>query len=262
MAILRRRFSRLIVCLIGVVAFLLAGCKIDGTVELQADGSTKIDLTFEDSDGKMTKIHQTCDNFRVMFLGKVTFIKNPKIEDITPPGGNVTCRVTSNEPFFGNVRFIEKEDTYLLTYPRNNDEDDSSGFKTRIVITMPGKVIRSTQGKISGRKVTIENLDFLSRGGSIVSAKGDRTPQNSTSVKEPTGSSGRRSGVSSSVSGGFPVWGWVGVGTGVVAVVVIVAFIAGRKRQAAAGASGPGRPGTGPGVQQGLSPKGQGPQPH
>ena len=262
MAVLGRRFRRFTACLAGIVTLLLAGCKIDGTVEFQADGSTKIDLTFEDSDGKMTKIEQTCEDFRVMFLGKVTFIKNPKIEDITPPGGNVTCRVTSNEPFFGNVRFIEKESTYSFTFPYINNESDSSGFKTQIVITMPGNIIRSTQGKISGRKVTIENLDFLSRGGSIVSAKGDRTPQNSTSVKEPTGSSGRRSGVSSSVSGGFPVWGWVGVGTGAVAVVVIVAFIAGRKRQAAAGASGPGRPGTGPGVQQGLSPKGQGPQPH
>ena len=262
MVILRRRFSRLVVCLASIVTLLLTGCKIDGTVEFQADGRTKIDLTFEDSDGKMTKIHQTCDNFRVMFLGKVTFIKNPKFEDITPPGGNVTCRVTSNEPFFGNVRFMEKEDTYLLTYPHNNDEGDSSGFKTRIVITMPGKIIRSTQGKISGRKVTINNLDFLSRGGSIVSAKGDRTPQNSTSVKEPTGSSGRRSGVSSSVSGGFPVWGWVGAGSGAVAVVVVVAFIAGRKRRAASGVSEPGRPGTGPAVQQGLPPRGQGPRPH
>ena len=233
MVILRRRFSRLVVCLASIVTLLLTGCKIDGTVEFQADGRTKIDLTFEDSDGKMTKIHQTCDNFRVMFLGKVTFIKNPKFEDITPPGGNVTCRVTSNEPFFGNVRFMEKEDTYLLTYPHNNDEGDSSGFKTRIVITMPGKIIRSTQGKISGRKVTINNLDFLSRGGSIVSAKGDRTPQSSTSLKEPTDSSSGRSGVSSSISGGFPVWGWAGVGAGAVVVVAVVAFIAGRKRRAA-----------------------------
>ncbi len=238
MDVLRRRFSRLVVCLIGVVAFLLAGCKIDGTVELQADGNTKIDLTFEDSDGKMTKIHQTCDNFRVMFLGKVTFIKNPKFEDITPPGGNVTCRVTSNEPFFGNVRFMEKEDTYLLTYPHNNDKGDSSGFKTRIVITMPGKIIRSTQGKISGRKVTINNLDFLSRGGSIVSAKGDRTPQSSTSLKEPTDSSSGRSGVSSSISGGFPVWGWAGAGAAATVVVAVVAFITGRKRRAVSRVSG------------------------
>lgn len=238
MVVLRRRFSRLIVCLIGIVTLLLAGCKIDGTVEFQADGSTKIDLTFEDSDGKMTKIEQTCEDFRVMFLGKVTFIKNPKIEDITPPGGNVTCRVTSNEPFFGNVRFIEKESTYSFTFPYINNESDSSGFKTRIVITMPGKIISSTQGKINGRKVIINNLDFLSRGGSIVSAKGDRTPQNSTSVKEPTGSSGGRSGVSSPVSGGFPAWGWIGAGAGAVVVVAVVAFIAGPKKRAASGISG------------------------
>ncbi|EEZ78627.1 hypothetical protein HMPREF0972_00792 [Actinomyces sp. oral taxon 848 str. F0332] len=248
MAVLRRRFSRLVVCLIGVVAFLLTGCKIDGTVEFQADGSTKIDLTFEDSDGKMTKIEQTCEDFRVMFLGKVTFIKNPKFEDITPPGGNLTCRVTSNEPFFGNVRFTEKEGTYSLTFPHRNNKGDSSGFKTQILITMPGKIIKSTQGKINGRKVTINNLDFLSRGGSIVSAKSDRTPQNSTSVKDPTGSSSGRSGVSSSGSGGFPVWGWVGVGTGATVGVAVVAFIAGRKRRAAAGAR--------PAVQQEPPPRG------
>ena len=233
MAVRTRRLPRFLASLVGLVALLLSGCKIDGTVEFQADGRAKIDLTFEDSDGTMTKIEQTCEDFRVMFLGKVTFIKNPKFEDITPPGGNLTCRVTSNEPFFGNVRFTEKEGTYSLTFPHRNNKGDSSGFKTQILITMPGKIIRSTQGKINGRKVTINNLDFLSRGGSIVSAKSDRTPQNSTSVKEPTVSSGGRSGVSSSISGGFPVWGWAGVGAGAVVVVAVVAFIAGRKRRAA-----------------------------
>ena len=74
-----RRPSRFIAALVGLVALLLTGCKIDGTVEFQADGRTKINLTFEDSDGKMTKIHQTCKNFRVMFLGQVKFIRNPKI---------------------------------------------------------------------------------------------------------------------------------------------------------------------------------------
>ena len=231
MVVRTRCFSRPVACLAGIIAFLLAGCKIDGTVELQADGSTKIDLTFEDSDGTMTKIHQTCQAFRVMFLGKVTFIRNPRVEDITPPGGNVTCRVTSNEPFFGNVRFIEKRDTYTLVYPYLEDENDSSGFKTRIVITMPGKVIKSTQGKVSGRTVTIDNLDFLSRGGSIVSAKSDRTPQNSSSADESAGPSGRKPGVSSSGSGGFPVWGWVGVGAGAAAVGAVVAVAAGRRRR-------------------------------
>ena len=246
MAVLRRRFSRLIVCLIGVVAFLLAGCKIDGTVEFQADGSTKIDLTFEDSDGTMTKIEQTCDDFRVMFLGKVTFIKNPKVEDITPPGGHTTCRVTSNEPLTGNLGLTENKDTYSFVVPDLHDDDDYSDFQTRIVVTMPGKVIKASKGKVSGNKVIVDSFDFYGRGISITAQKGQ-----GTSADKSAGSSGGGSGVSSSsVSGGFPVWGWIGVGTGAAVVVAVVAFIAGRKRRAASGVSGPGGPGTGPTVQQ------------
>ena len=249
MAVLRRRFFRLIVCLIGVVAFLLTGCKIDGTVELQADGSTKIDLTFVDSDGKMTKIEQTCEDFRVMFLGKVTFIKNPKFEDITPPGGNLTCRVTSNEPFDGKIRFTENRDTYSFVVPDMHDSDDYSDFQTRIVVMMPGKVIKASKGRISGNKVIVNSFEFFGRGISITARKGQGTSADKSAV-----SSGGRSGVSSSGSGGFPVWGWVGVGAGATAGVAVVAFIAGRKRRAATGAR--------PAVQQELPPRGQGPRPH
>ena len=250
MAVLRRRFSRLVVCLIGVVAFLLTGCKIDGTVEFQADGSTKIDLTFEDSDGKMTKIEQTCEDFRVMFLGKVKFIRNPKIEDVTPPGGYTTCRVTSNEPFDGKIRFTENKDTYSFVVPDMHNNNDDSDFQTRIVVTMPGKVIKASKGKISGNKVIVDSFDFYGRGISITARKGQ-----DASADKSADSSGGRSGMSSSSgSGGFPAWGWAGVGTGAAVVVVVVAFIAGRKRRAAAGA--------GPTVQQGLPLLGQGPRPH
>ena len=252
-----RRPSRFIAALVGLVALLLTGCKIDGTVEFQADGRTKIDLTFEDSDGKMTKIHQTCKNFRVMFLGQVKFIRNPKIEDVTPPGGYTTCRVTSNEPFDGTIRFTENKDTYSFVVPDMHN-DNYSKFETRIVVTMPGKVIKASKGKISGNKVIVNSFEFFGRGISITARKGQ-----GTSADKSAGPSGGGSGVSSSsVSSGFPVWGWVGVGTGAVVVVAVVAFIAGRKRRAASGVSGPGGPGTGPAVQQGLPPRGQGPRLH
>ena len=229
-----RRLPRFIAALVGLVAFLLAGCKIDGTVEFQADGSTKIDLIFEDSDGKMTKIEQTCEDFRVMFLGKVKFIRNPKIEDVTPPGGYTTCRVTSNEPFDGKIRFTENKDTYSFVVPDMHDSDDYSDFQTRIVVTMPGKVIKASKGKISGNKVIVDSFDFYGRGISITAQKGQ-----GTSVDKSASSSGGGSGVSSSSgSGGFPAWGWVGVGTGAAAVVAVVAFIVGRKRRAASGVSG------------------------
>ena len=232
MTVRTRRLPRFLASLVGLVALLLSGCKIDGTVEFQADGSTKIDLTFEDSDGTMTKIHQTCEDFRVMFLGKVKFIRNPKIEDVTPPGGHTTCRVTSNEPFDGKIRFTENKDTYSFVVPDLHN-DNYSKFQTRIVVTMPGKVIKASKGKVSGNKVIVDSFEFYGRGISITAQKGK-----SASADKSAGYSGRGSGVSSSGSGGFPVWGWVGVGAGAIAVVAVVAFAAGRKRRAAAGASG------------------------
>ena len=228
-----RRLPRFIAALVGLVALLLTGCKIDGTVEFQADGRAKIDLVFEDSDGQMTKIDQTCEDFRVMFLGHVKLSKKAKIENITPPGGHTKCRVTSNDTFIGPVRFKENKNSYSFVLPDRHDNDDYSDFQTRIILTMPGKVTKASKGKISGNKVIVDNFDFTSRGISITAQKGQ-----GTSADKSAGSSGRRSGVSSSGSGGFPVWGWVGVGTGATAGVAVVAFIAGRKRRAATGVSG------------------------
>ena len=226
MAVRTRRLLRSFASLAALVALLLTGCKIDGTVEFQADGSTKIDLTFEDSDGTMTKIHQTCEDFRVMFLGKVKFIRNPKIEDVTPPGGHTTCKVTSNEPFDGKIRFTENKDTYSFLVPDMHDDDDYSDVRARIVVTMPGKVIKASKGKVSGNKVIVDSFEFYGRGISITAQKGK-----STSADKSAGPSGRGSGVSSSASGRFPVWGWAGAGAGAAAVAAVVAFAVGRKKR-------------------------------
>ena len=223
MAVRTRRLPRFLASLVAFAALLLTGCKIDGTVEFQADGRAKIDLTFDDSDGTMTKIEQTCDNFRVMFLGHIKLSKEPKIENLTPPGGHTKCRVTATDTFIGSVRFEENKNSYTFTVPDMHDDDDYSDVRARIVVTMPGKVIKASKGKVSGNKVIIDTFDFTSRGISITVQKGQ-----GASADKSAGSSGRGSGVSSSGSGGFPVWGWVGVGAGAAAVV---AFAVGRKKR-------------------------------
>ena len=226
MTVRTRRLPRFLASLVALVALLLTGCKIDGTVEFQADGRAKIDLTFDDSDGTMTKIEQTCDNFRVMFLGHIKLSKEPKIENLTPPGGHTKCRVTATDTFIGSVRFEENKNSYTFTVPDKHDDDDYSDFKSRIVVTMPGKVIKASKGKVSGNKVIIDTFDFTSRGISITVQKGQ-----GASADKSAGPWAGGSGVSSSGSGGFPVWGWVGVGTGAAAVAAVVAFAAGRKKR-------------------------------
>ena len=203
-----------------VVVCVLAGCKIEGTVDLQADGRAKITLTFEDSDDTMGKIHQTCENFRVAFEANVKFVKNPKVEDITPPGGHVKCKVTSNEPFQGRVRFTEQDGTYSLMFPDLHDDKDR-GFITRIVLTMPGKVIRASKGEIEGNKVTVNSLSFLNRGISITARKG-QGPSAGESA------SGRRA---EHDDRGVPMWGSAGLGALAAGVVVVVTVMTVRKRR-------------------------------
>ena len=128
MSVRVKRRSRLIVALLAFVSFVLTGCKIDGTIEFQADGRTRIDLTFEDSRDSMAKINQTCEGVRLTFEAELTFIKNPRVEDVTRPGGHLTCRLTSNEPFGVMSSSIKK-----ATHTPSNIPEPTIMTKTIIV---------------------------------------------------------------------------------------------------------------------------------
>ena len=245
------RRSRLIVALLAFVSFVLTGCKIDGTIEFQADGRTRIDLTFEDSRDSMAKINQTCEGVRLTFEAELTFIKNPRVEDVTRPGGHLTCRLTSNEPFGGHVKFNKEGDTYSFEYPgaHDNDQDDYSDFPTKITIVMPAKVIRVNRGIIKGNKVIINSLDFLTYGVSIVAKKDARETQGTISQEKS------RKKESSPSAGGFPVWGWAAAG-GVLVVIAGCAFVMGRRRGAAKAAVGNRRQDGMAAVDGGVPPSG------
>ena len=218
-------------CLVGVVlalvSFVVAGCKTDGTIEFQANGDTKFDFTFEDSRDSMAKIKQTCETVRAIFLAKVRFVDDPKVEDVTPAGGHLTCRVTSDKPFIGKTRLSERDGKYHFKYygAHGNNDTDFSDFKTRIVVSMPGKVTRSSLGKVHGNKVILEDLDFLTYGVEITAEK--ESPGSSSS-RMP----GEKTDATSSSANGFPAWAWAAVGTGALVVIAGLAFAAGRRRGA------------------------------
>ena len=223
-----KRRSRLLGVLLAFVSFVVVGCKINGTVEFQANGDMKFDFTFEDADGMMAKINQTCETVRAIFIAKVRFVDDPKVEDVTPAGGHLTCRVTSNKPFKGNMKLTEQGGKYHFKYYGAHDDDDTdlSALKTRIVVTMPGKVTRSSLGKIQGNKVIVEDLDFLTYGVEITAEKKSAPPS-------PSSSSGKKAGAASSSSAGVPMWGWAAIGGGVLVVIAGCAFVVGRRRGAA-----------------------------
>ena len=187
----------------------------------------------------MAKIEQTCEGVRTIFITKIRFVDDPKVEDVTPAGGHLTCRVTSNKPFKGKIKMSERDGKYHFKYYGAHDDDDTdmSDFKTRIAVTMPGKVTRSSLGKIQGNKVILEDLDFLTYGVEITAEK-----ESAGSPSSPL-SRGKKTSVASS-AGGFPVWGWAAIGGGVLVVIASCAFVWGRRRGTAKAADNPRPDGT------------------
>lgn len=223
MSVLVKRRSRLVGVVLALVSFVVAGCKINGAVEFQANGDMKLDFTFEDSRDSMAKINQTCEGVRLIVEGEATFIDSPKVEDVTPPGGHLTCRLTSDKPFKGNMKLTERDGKYHFKSYGAHDGTKLSGFEGKVVVNMPGKVTRSSLGKIQGNKVVLEDLDFLTYGVEITAEK--ESPGSSSS-RMP----GEKTDAASSSANGFPAWAWVAVGAGALVVIAGLAFIAGRRR--------------------------------
>ena len=221
-----KRRSRLVGVVLALVSFVLAGCKINGAVEFQANGDMKFDFTFEDSRDTMVKIKQTCETVRAIFLAKVRFVDSPKVEDVTPTGGHLTCRVTSDKPFKGKMKLTERDGKYHFKYYGAHDDDDTdlSRLKTRIVVSMPGRVTRSSLGKVQGNKVILEDLDFLTYGVEITAEKESAGSASSSELP------GKKADAASSSASGFPAWAWAAVGGGALVVIAGLAFVAGRRR--------------------------------
>ena len=217
-----KRRSRLVGVVLALVSFVVAGCKINGTVEFQANGDMRLDFTFEDSRDSMAKINQTCEGVRLIVEGEATFIDSPKVEDVTPPGGHLTCRLTSDKPFKGNMKLTERDGKYHFKSYGAHDDTKLSGFEGKVVVSMPGKVTRSSLGRVQGNKVILEDLDFLTYGVEI-------TAEKESTRSASSGLPGKNADAASS-SGGFSAWVWAAVGGGALVVIAGLAFVAGRHR--------------------------------
>ena len=123
------------------------------------------------------------------------------------------------------MKLTERDGKYHVKYygARGGDDTGLSRLKTRIVVSMPGKVTGSSLGKVQGNKVILEDLDFLTYGVEITAEK------ESAGSASSSGVSGKKSDAASSASG-LPAWAWAAVGGGVLVVIAGLAFVAGRHR--------------------------------
>lgn len=233
MTVYAKKTSLIRAILIALTAFLLAGCRLEGTIDYRPDAKTVLSFEVEDTTGYMTELKRTCESVKIMAQANARFIKNPKVEDLTPPGGNTKCKVTANEPLEGAPGLREDSKSYRVEVPASGQKTDYSGFIVKMTIIMPGKVTKANIGKIDGNKVTIDDPNFWSKGISITAEK-EGASKASTSDGGPSKPSNEKTGAkpSQSDSGdGFPAWGWGLAGGGVLAVIAGAWLILGRKRR-------------------------------
>ena len=239
MTVHAKKTSLIKAILTAFTAFVLTGCRTDITIEMHADGSVRTEIIAEDDRDTMRKINQTCSGLHTGIKPLAKFIKNGKMEDITSPGGHLKCRLTSTEQIADEMRLIDEGTTYKIhVTPSNIKKYPESKLNATTTIIMPGKVLKTTVGKIDGNKVVIEGLEFSVQGFTIVSEKSGGTSQSSPSASRtsnPTTNDGTGAKPPSrnDSGGGFPAWGWGLAGGGVLAVVTGAWLILGRRQRAA-----------------------------
>ena len=223
----RNAATRLLTAFVGF-ALLLGGCRTDSTFEFKADGSVRTQIVFEDDTGSMRTLEQTCEDLREYFGSIGDFAANAKMEDITPPGGHLTCRATSSTPL-GSVKLVEAGDTYTLALkPTSETKEDMEGLTAKTTIVMPGKVVKTSIGDIRGNKVVITGVDYLVDGLNITSEKeGSHSPSSN-----PQSGSFKGKRPSDADNGhGFPPWAWAAGLSGLGLALAGLAIVAARKRR-------------------------------
>ena len=198
-----------------ISTLLLGGCRTDSTFEFKADGSVKTEIIVEDETGSMRELKGNCDELRTVASATRKFLAEGKTEDITPPNGNLTCRITSKVTP-DNVKFEERSNSYTITLPSSNvRKPDLNTVTARTTIIMPGKIIKANVGSVSGNKVKINGIDYIADGFTITRKGSSASPAADTPTTTAA-SSGRRVARDDS-----SLWVWTGVGCTTLAALTL-----------------------------------------
>ena len=210
-----------------ISTLLLGGCRTDSTFEFKADGSVRTQIVFEDDTDSMRTLKGNCEQLK-NYIGPVgQFIVDGKMEDVTPSGGHLTCKITSNTPI-ERAKFTTEGNSYTLALkPTSETKEDMEGLTAKTTIVMPGKVVKTSVGDSRGNKVVITGVDYLVDGLNITSEKEEsRGPSSNPQSRSFKGK--RPSGADNGQ--GFPPWAWAAGLSGLGLALAGLAVVAARKR--------------------------------
>ena len=210
-----------VVVALGVCLACLTGCRIDAKVEFKADGGQYTEIVFEDTTDSMRTLKGNCEELREYFGTTARYAAAAKMEDVTAPGGHLRCRATSNVPH-DEVTVKDNGDTLSISMKSSPpDGGDLDGLTMTTTITMPGKVIKSSIGKVHGNKVVIDGYDYPITGFTITSRKNNSaSPATGPTARQPTTGTATPTSRHGAHAGSSP-WVWTGVGCTTLAALTL-----------------------------------------
>ena len=216
------------------LAFLLSACRIDGTLEFQANGSMHSEIVFEDANGSMAKIGKNCSNLKNYISSLRPFFAKATYEEMISDKGVRECKVVSDEPL-DNVETKREGDNNLLIIGKQGTGGELTVTEMTMRVGVPGKIMKTTNGVIEDNKVVLRGLNRIARGVTITWTSDANAPRSSSSSDSSSGPAGGKTAAGSSVEDdGFPVWVWIGSGVGVLAFALMLGVLIGRRKRRAA----------------------------
>ena len=206
---------------LGVCLACLTGCRIDAKVEFKADGGQYTEIVFEDTTDSMRTLKGNCTQLK-NYIGPLgRFAVAAKMEDVTAPGGHLRCKATSSVAH-DEVTVKDNGDTLSISMkPSPPDGADLDGLTMTTTITMPGKVIKSSIGKVHGNKVIIDGYDYPITGFTITSRKNDSaSPATGPTARQSTKGAATPTSRHGAHAGSSP-WVWTGVGCTTLAALTL-----------------------------------------
>lgn len=224
-------------CLLAPAVLALNACESHNTVEINTDGSMVMTVEFTDTDGMLSTVGMTCDDFKDSMNQNAPDAPEEaiKVEDISA-NGVLACRMTMDSivSVVDDEVLTETEETFVLNLDGNEffGEEEIpmlNNVDVTLDVNMPGGIVDANTDQINGNVASYTGMKQLMDGVQVEGYKSADKSSTSGNGAPSTGN-GTTSSAGSSDSGVSPAV-WVLGGLGILGLIGLLVFFMTRKKK-------------------------------
>ncbi|WP_216388764.1 hypothetical protein [Arcanobacterium phocae] len=228
---------------IAVLALTLGACHVDAGAGIHEDGTATIAMEFHDQYGLLGQENiSSCDDFANQVIAEAR--KSPEVAQLpagaldeaiehldvaeVPSKDGLGCRISFETPesVIDGDKITETDSTYIIDMREDTSDEIPAEAKmlmdivdARIIVAMPGKIIKADGATIDGNRAIYESLEPIIKNGIYV--EGEKAGNaDFSNLFAPVGAA--------SV---MPLWAWIAIGVAIIAAIALLVFFLVRKKE-------------------------------